>query len=231
MRKGFTLVEVLLVISIIIVLLVYSLLNIQKQIARANDAKRKNDLYSLRAAIEEYKTDRESFPLQGITDNCGADSLSPYLASVPCDPVTRNAYGYFISSTGGYRVCAILVDTADPDIEAMGCAGPSGCGLAGGYNYCLVSGTAASAVGTEDETYSGPGGVPTLTPTGIPTPTPTPSTLYHMACTSAGDCNWYDDPYSSQHNCGNAWETTCPGYISGVPFSGACGISGNLCSD
>lgn len=161
--NGFTLIELLIVIAIIILLLIFVLINFQSQTARANDAKRKSDLYILHNVIEEYNTDHGVYPPQGTIYNCGSNALVPYLNQVPCDPTTQKPYGYFISSTtGGYRVCTILADTTDPAIASIGCGGPQGCGLTGGYNYCLAQGVTASAVGTVDQGATG----------GYPTPTP-----------------------------------------------------------
>lgn len=168
MRKrvvGFTLIELLIVISIIIMLLVAILISIQGQIAKANDAKRKSDLYILKNAFEDYNNDNGIYPPEGSISNCGG-SLGTYLKQIPCDPL-HGAYGYFLSaSTGGYRICAILQDTTDPAIAGVGCDGPSLCGLVGGYNYCLAQGTTASAVGSPDQTYSGGSVTPTIIPIG-----------------------------------------------------------------
>ena len=203
LESGFTLIELLIVISIIIVLLVFVLMNLQGQIAKANDAKRKSDLYTLKNAIEEYNNDHTAFPPQNSVASCDGNGLSPYINQIPCDPVSRNPYGYFLSAaTGGYRVCAILSDKTDPAIAAMGCSGSSGCGLSGGYNYCLAQGTTASAVGTADQS-GGTGSVPTATPAGGGGGAPiTPTPGFHNACAppdinGISYCNYYADPAGS----------------------------------
>jgi len=206
MRKstnGFTLIELLIVIAIIIALLVFVIMNLRGQTARATDAKRKSDLYNLHTALEEYNNDHGSFPASGVTNTCGGAALAPYLSQMPCDPQTRSPYGYFPSAaTGGYRVCAVLADSSDPAIAAENCSGAQGCGLGGTYNYCVASGTSASAVGTSDQIFGG-GATPTPTPTpggGGGTPTPTPVVVY--ACSpfdfqGVSHCNNYLDPVSS----------------------------------
>lgn len=193
-KAGFTLMELLIVIAIIIILLVLVLINIRGELNHANDAKRKSDVYSLHNAMEEYNNDHSFFPAAGVLATCGGPQLAPYLKQIPCDPTTRQPYGYFPSnSTGGYRICTILQDKTDPSIQSIGCGGASGCGLGGGYNWCLSSGTSPSAVGTADETGAGTG-----SGGGAPTPTPNLS-AGNWACAppdflGISYCNNYSNP-------------------------------------
>lgn len=231
-QKGFTLLEILIVVAIIVLLSMVVLMSLRGQTARANDTKRKMDLYTLSKSFEDYYNDNGAFPVQSVVDNCGG-TMESYITRIPCDPVSRTHYGYFPSVSGGYRICAKLSDMTDPAIAAMNCTGANGCGVGCGYNYCLASGVTASAVGTEDEIPCVEI-TPTPTPTpggGTPTPTPTPYAGYHWACASTGHCNYFNNPYSEQHKCGNAWLAECPGYVEGVPFSGACADLANLCAD
>ncbi len=216
-QKGFTLIELLIAVSIIMLLSMFVFINLRGQSARATDIKRKTDLYNLRKSFEDYNNDHDAFPDQSVVTNCGSTDMDPYLAKIPCDPVSKTHYGYFPSVTGGYRICAKLSDTTDPAIAAMGCAGAAGCGLGGGYNYCLAAGVTASAVGTVDEIGGGGGGGSTPTPT----PTPNLNPDYHVSCTLGGDCNWFDNP--SLHGCTISWQTICP--------PGACAIPANRCAD
>jgi prepilin-type N-terminal cleavage/methylation domain-containing protein len=200
-EKGFTLVEILIAVSIVLLLMMVVFLNLRGQSARAMDSKRKTDLYRLQKALEEYYNDAGTFPEQSIVNSCNGASLAPYLAKIPCDPATKTPYGYFPSTYGGYRLCAKLADTTDPAIVSMGCNGPLGCGVGGGYNYCLPSGVTASAVGTEDEIGGGGGGGEPGAPTPLPTPagmgaTTTPG---QFACAPAdflgnSYCKSYSDP-------------------------------------
>lgn len=225
-RQGFTLIELLIAVAIILLLSMVVFMNLRGQSARANDIKRKADLYTLRMSFEDYNNDHSSFPDQSVVNNCGSADMAPYLAKIPCDPVSHSPYGYFPSVNGGYRICAKLADTTDPAIAAMGCTGPLGCGLGSGFNYCLTSGVTASAVGTEDQ-IGGGGLTPTPTPGGgTPTPTPVPG----YACTPVdlvkypnGTCNWYADPYGIPPGakyggeCPVAWPAGCPDQVCATP--------------
>lgn len=169
MRKGFTLVELLIVIAIIILLLVFVLINIRGQTAKAMDARRKSDLYTIHNALEEYYNDHGGYPPEGSLVNCGGTDFSPYLQAIPCDPRNESQYGYFLSpSVGGYRICAILADKTDPAITAIGCTA-EGCGVNGSYNYCLSTGVPPSAIGSEEDSW---GSTPTPIPTGAYACTP-----------------------------------------------------------
>lgn len=229
-RQGFTLIEVLLVVSIIMILAIIAMMNLQGQTAKAMDIRRKTDLYILRKGLEDYYNDSTSYPEQSAVNDCGSP-LGSYLPKIPCDPVSKSPYGYFpsISSSGGYRLCAKLSDKTDPAIATMGCGGTDGCGVGGPpsggvYNFCLASGVTASAIGTTDFIA---GGGPASSPTLTPTPTLAPSN--YVACTPGGECNSYDNP--SNHGCPVSWQFDCPGYIDFVPGSGVCANLANRCTD
>lgn len=151
LRKGFTLLEILIVIAIIGTLSAYTLMNIFGQLKRGNDAKRKMDLNTLSKFFENYYNDHGEFPKESDVNNCNS-SFESYILSIPCDPASKEPYGYFpIPNGGGYRICAKLADKTDISIAGMNCAGVMGCGVGCGYNFCLASGVSASAVGTGDE--------------------------------------------------------------------------------
>ncbi len=211
LRRGFTLVELLIFVAIIIIILLLILLNLKTQIARGRDAKRKADLNRIQKTFEEYYNDREQYPNGGILDNCGSQDLAPYLESVPCDPATREPYLYAPVDplSAGYRVCTKLEDKSDPDITRIGCHPENGCGYGAGYNYCLAVGTSVTPSGFD----------PFAAPT--PTPTPTPSYQGKYACTPGGDCNEYDNPADPKYGCPISWAFTCP--------AGACANSANRC--
>lgn len=95
LSKGFTLVELLVVISIIGVLSSLVLLQLGTARAKARDAKRIADVNQLRAAIELFLDDNSgTYPLT-LTSGAGG-TLAPYLSSavIPTDPVTGNRYFY-----------------------------------------------------------------------------------------------------------------------------------------
>ncbi len=191
-KHGFTLMEILIVVSILLLLLFLVMLNFKTQLNRANDAKRKTDLQKIQKAYEEYFNDKGCYPDQWVLRSCGGNGLDPYLPKIPCDPVTKLPYLYVPGSPrvcSGYRVCTKLEDTKDPDITRIGCDPVSGCGFLPGYNYCVASGYESTSAG---------GGYATVFDPALWTPTPTVPPIFAgaYACRQDGQCNDVGDPQS-----------------------------------
>lgn len=131
-------------------------------IAKSNDAKRKSDIDRITIAIEEYEKDNNCYPKADSMQSCGSGSniaIHPYLSNVPCDPQTKNSYGYEVgpesSSCGSwYRVYAKLQNTSDSQIA-------SGIGPDSGYNFYKGSENAPIPVGV---IASNPNSSPESTP-------------------------------------------------------------------
>lgn len=87
-HSGFTLAEVLIVITIIVIISTGVLIGINpiSQIFRGYDAVRKSDLSRLKTSFEAYYTDHDCYPTADILKQCGGANLQPYLESIPCDP-------------------------------------------------------------------------------------------------------------------------------------------------
>ncbi len=82
--RGFTLVELLVVISIIAVLAAVLMANFMGARERARDAKKIQDLYALKSALRMYYNDNQRYP--GVSDdtnfNLTADIGSSYMTSI-----------------------------------------------------------------------------------------------------------------------------------------------------
>lgn len=149
-RRGFTLVELLVVVAILAILGLIALLSLRggTQIQKARDSRRKSDLAKIQRCLEEYNNDHGYYLLQS-SFSCGATSLSPCMPSIPCDPYyTTQAYVYQTDGTtksSWYKIYANLEYTSDPAVAASGCS--SGCIASGStYNF-LVSSPNASKGG------------------------------------------------------------------------------------
>lgn len=81
--KGFTLLELMIVISIIIVLAAVALPQYQKTIMHARETVLKDDLFRMRALIDQYAADKGKLP-QSLDDLVTAG----YIREVPKDPIT-----------------------------------------------------------------------------------------------------------------------------------------------
>lgn len=81
--RGFTLLEMMVVITIILILLSLATGRYQQSVLRAKEASLKQDLAVMRKAIDQYTLDKLAAP-QSLEDLVGA----AYLREVPVDPIT-----------------------------------------------------------------------------------------------------------------------------------------------
>ncbi len=95
-QKGFTLVELLVVISIIGVLATLVLLQLGTARAKSRDAKRISDINQIRSAVEQYFEDNDGAYPTVITGGAGG-TLTKYMTNVPVDPLNGAAYNYAVS--------------------------------------------------------------------------------------------------------------------------------------
>jgi general secretion pathway protein G len=84
-RRGFTFVELMVVITIIVILVTMAIPIYQKSIIRAKESVLKNNLFTLRTQIDNYTYDKEKAP-QSLQDLV----TDGYLREVPMDPITGN---------------------------------------------------------------------------------------------------------------------------------------------
>ncbi len=82
-RRGYTLIELIIVMAIISVLVSIAVPLYQKSLLRTKETLLKNNLFTLRTVIDEYTFDKQKAP-QTLQDLV----TEGYLRSVPLDPVT-----------------------------------------------------------------------------------------------------------------------------------------------
>ena len=111
-RRGFTLIEVLITVSIIAVLAAIGLATYTGAQKRSRDARRMADLEAVRSALELYRADINAYPIatsaptnaQYLT--LGA-TLALYITPLPSDPgTTLYTYGSTGASGSTYSLCA-----------------------------------------------------------------------------------------------------------------------------
>jgi len=81
--RGFTLIELMIVISIILILVSVALPAYNQSILRARESVLKQNLFTLRSVISQYTLDKQKAP-QALDDLVSAG----YLKQIPTDPVT-----------------------------------------------------------------------------------------------------------------------------------------------
>ncbi len=95
-NKGFTLIEVLVVIGIIGLLAVFLVPNLLGAQDRAKDAAVQSVMHSVQLAVEAYNMENESYPIaKNITLRNLCDNYlitGGYLASIPKNPFTGKEY-------------------------------------------------------------------------------------------------------------------------------------------
>lgn len=84
-QRGFTLIEMVIVIAIISILLSIAVPVYTLHLRHANEAALKEDLYTLRNAIDQYTQDKSKAP-QSLDDLVSAG----YLRALPKDPFTNS---------------------------------------------------------------------------------------------------------------------------------------------
>jgi general secretion pathway protein G len=81
-ERGFTLIELIVVMAIIFILIGIAAGNYQRSVVRAREAVLKQDLQEMRKAIDNFTMDKQAAP-QSL------DDLAPqYLHVIPTDPIT-----------------------------------------------------------------------------------------------------------------------------------------------
>ena len=82
---GWTLVEMLIVISLVVIMAAIALTSYGTAVVRSREAVLKEDLFRMRDAIDQYYADRDAYPaeLQNLVSE-------GYLRAIPEDPLTRS---------------------------------------------------------------------------------------------------------------------------------------------
>ncbi len=115
-RQGFSLIELVVVVSILAVLAGALIPRVAERMARARDARRLADVQSIKAAIESYYLDRGEFPTPQTNASFGGWDVSHdgsfvsdlrdqgYLSEDAVDPVNDDTYHYryYVYKQGAY---------------------------------------------------------------------------------------------------------------------------------
>ena len=85
-NRGFTLLEMMIVLAIIMILIGIAAGMYQRSVVRAKEATLRSDLSVMRQAIDHYTLDKEAAP-QSLDDL--VNPQSQYLREIPTDPITN----------------------------------------------------------------------------------------------------------------------------------------------
>ncbi|HUY42082.1 MAG TPA: prepilin-type N-terminal cleavage/methylation domain-containing protein [Candidatus Dormibacteraeota bacterium] len=100
-ERGFTLIEMMIVVAIIAILVTILVPNLMRARAQAQTAACEANLKEIATALELYETDHDAYPQSGNVDASNSD-LQPYVQQVPVDPAAGPGKPYtFTVSTDG----------------------------------------------------------------------------------------------------------------------------------
>ncbi len=85
-QKGFTLIELIVVVAIIGILVTMAMPVYKDSVRRAREAVLREDLYILRDSIDQFYTDKGHYP-----SDLGALVAENYIKQIPIDPFTGSA--------------------------------------------------------------------------------------------------------------------------------------------
>lgn len=152
-QKGFTLVEMLVVVAIIAILSSVFLVGLRGFRAQAYDTRRISDIQKIQSQLELFYNQQRRYPAT-LSE---LSSVGGYTA--PTDPVSRESYRYVPCSGGpsGYHQSYVIGATLDnkssilddqneiddDDIGSMSCVGSISCGSDGPTEkeYCVGPGS------------------------------------------------------------------------------------------
>lgn len=131
-KKGFTLVELLIVIAILAILSTLGISNFQTAKIKARDAGRKSDLATVAKALEAYVNDHRAYPLSNSSgqiicrtgnvacdwDSAFTDGTTIYVSDLPHDSNVNQDYIYESATGADYTLYARLENTNDPNIAS-----------------------------------------------------------------------------------------------------------------
>ncbi len=149
-RKGFTLIELMIVVGIIAFLGILVTTYLRSQVFKGNDARRKAEIKRIGVAVEEYEKDNNCYPLSSEVNCTNSDGLEPYLDKIPCDPVTQASYFYEHEDSvcpKWYRLYSKLDNDKDVDYRA-------GIGPNSAFSYVAESSNAPALISSGNGTSS-----------------------------------------------------------------------------
>ena len=129
-QKGFTLIELIVVVTIIGILAGVAVSNVKWAQQRARESALRHDLFEMRKAIDDYYADKQKYP-----DSLETLKSEKYLRNIPKDPITQKQEWEEVqaqpdpapSGAGGLGLTPSPGDTGAPvDPTALGTSGAPG---------------------------------------------------------------------------------------------------------
>jgi general secretion pathway protein G len=168
--NAFTLIELVIVISIIGLLITIPVIGYGQVTRKSRDTRRKQDIDKVNTALSQYRSEVGHYPIQSNYAALAADLVPSFLTQLPVDPRNGPTHYYNYSSTDGefFILSATLENTNGSNFEIY---------VASATGGTTITGTPAVPSGYLTPTGFSPfsySPTPSNTPTPSRTPTPTP---------------------------------------------------------
>lgn len=99
-QRGFTLLELMIVMAIMGILITIAQPNLKQSIVRAREAVLREDLYQIRDAMDQYYADNGKYPAQLADLINKSEKAKSYLRGIPKDPFTGSEDWITITADG-----------------------------------------------------------------------------------------------------------------------------------
>jgi len=124
-KNGFTLVEILVVATIMVLLTAAGVISYSVFLKQSRDVRRKADLGQISAALEIYRSNNDTYPTTGLSQ---LTAPTVYVQTVPTDPKNPTYTYYYSGSASDYTLGAYIENGGTTCVAGQ-------CG--GNCNYCL----------------------------------------------------------------------------------------------
>lgn len=118
-KMGFTLVELLVVLSIIAVMMAAAIVSYSSVTKKSRDSKRKSDMEQVRQALEMYRADNLTYPscgvgMQNVSCLAGVTGFSTYLSTTPTDPkASVTGFTYYYERPSETTYCLTMLSESE----------------------------------------------------------------------------------------------------------------------
>lgn len=168
--NAFTLIELVIVISILGLLITIPVIGYGQITKKARDTRRKQDIDKVNTALTQYRTENGHYPIESNYDALAADLVPTFLTQLPTDPRNSGSNVYTYSSTDGeyFTLGATLENKNGANNEMYYATAAGGITITGAP---IAPSGYLSPTGFTPFNYSP---TPSQTPTPSWTPSPTP---------------------------------------------------------